>query len=316
MPNKFPNIQTDKSFKDLTTLKIGGPIKFFLEAKDQVELIDAIKIAKSENIPCLVIGDGSNLLVSDEDFDGLVIKNSLSGIEKIEDHLIVQSGTNLQELVAFTIENSLDGMSTMNGIPGSVGGAVYGSAGAYGDNIRDYLQDITFFNSVNLKTISRAEYETGYRDSLFKHHKNYVILQLQFGGFPKSDKLHLVKEAADILEKRASKYPPNTKCPGSFFKNVIAGKVSPEILNKIPPDKIRFGKIPAGYLLEEVGAKGDQLGQIRVASSHANTFMNLGHGTASDFYALAKKYYLKVKTHFGLELEPEVQFVNLPSFSS
>ena len=205
-------------------------------------------------------------------------------------------------------------MSTMNGIPGTVAGAIYGSAGAYGDNIRDHLEEVKCFDGQNSITLTKDQYDTGYRDSIFKHNKNLIILEGTFSGFPTSSKEDLQKEADHILEIRAQKYPPNTKCPGSFFKNVITSEAPPEALSKIPPDKIKFGKIPAGFLLESVGAKGDQLGQIKVADNHGNTFINLGDGTAQDFYNLAKKYYLKVKDQFGISLQPEVQLLNLPPF--
>ena len=310
-------VQENYPFSKLTTLEIGGPIKAFIEVTTVDELTAVLNFAQEHNLPFLVIGGGSNLLVSDEPVEMLVIKNSITGVTDNGDGtLAVAAGTNLGTLVDFTIEHGLDGMSTMKGIPGSVGGAIYGSAGAYGDNIRDHLLSVTYLDHGQVKTLRKDEFTTGYRDSFFKKDKNLIIISAVFGDFGQADSEHLKAESEQILIKRTDKYPPNTKCPGSFFKNVIATDIDSEVLKKIPQEKIMYGKIPAGYLLESVGAKEDFLGAIRIASNHANTFFNTGNGTAKDFYALAKKYQQKVKDEYGILLEPEVQFVNLPALEA
>ncbi len=296
-----------------TTLEIGGPTKFLCEINSQNELNEALDFAKNKNISWLIIGSGSNLLVSDDGFPGLIIKNNIQGIVLKDNIITTQAGELLQSLVNFTIEHELDGMSTMTGIPGTVGGAIYGSAGAYGDNIRDYLIEITYLDNNDVKTLTKAEFQTGYRDSFFKHHKNLIILSAKFSGFTPGNKAEMEIECAEIIQKRTTKYPPNQKCPGSFFKNVIATELSANQLSKIPQDKIIFSKVPAGFLLETVDAKGMKLGQIKVAETHANTFINLGGGTAKDFYELAFNLAMKVYLKYGIKLEPEVQFINLPS---
>jgi UDP-N-acetylmuramate dehydrogenase len=298
----------------LTTLGIGGNARFFVEVYTTENLKQAIISANEKKLPWIVIGGGSNLLVSDKGYPGLVIKNNLQGITFEQEKIKIQAGTSLQELVDFTIENELDGMSTMTGIPGSVGGAIYGSAGAYGDNIRDFLLEISYLDGEEIKTLTKDQFETGYRDSFFKHHKSLVILSAVFGGFQKGNKEEMQKECEQIMQKRNAKYPPEQKCPGSFFKNVIASELSNEQLKNIPPDKIIFGKIPAGYLLESVGAKGAKRGQIAVAENHANTFINLGEGSAEDFYQLSLDLAKKVYQKFSIKLEPEVQFINLAPF--
>lgn len=314
-------IKEDKKFSEVTTLEIGGPIKAFIETNSQDELVEILKFVKKEQIPFLIIGGGSNLLVSDEGVDFLVIKNNVTGIshsvrnDKVR--LVIQAGTVLQDLVDYTIKNGLGGMNHMTGVPGTVGGAIYGSAGAYGDNIRDYLFEVKYFDPEKdqIITIPREKYETGYRDSLFKHNKNLVILEAVFANLPKSGPEVLKAEGEEVLKLRVIKYPPDTMCPGSFFKNVIADKLPKDILENVKQYNTRFNKIPAGALIEAVGGKGDRLRQIKIADNHGNTFINLGQGTAEDFYKLAKKYHQKVKEEFGISLEPEVQLINLPEFS-
>lgn len=303
-------LEPNYPMKNLTTLQIGGPARQFVTVTTQSELIEMIKYALQFNIPYLVVGRGSNLLVSDEGVNKLVIKNEIEGITKTVRFLKVSSGTSLQHLVDFSIANNLSGLQNLSGIPGTVGGAVFGNAGAYGQTVSDYLREVICLSGTQIITLQKDECEFGYRDSGFKRN-NLIILEVSFKLDPGKSKT-LRKEADEVIEKRLIKYPAGTKCPGSFFKNLIAESLPKKILEKIPKEKIVYGKIPAGSLLEMVGAKGDYLGDIEIAPYHANLFLNKGEGTASDFYELAKKYVQKVKERFGITLESEVQLINLP----
>lgn len=307
-------IQFEENFplKKIATLQIGGPARLFTAVNNTSDLIDAVLYAEKQNISYLVIGGGSNLLISDERIDKLIIKNEAEGIDKYRNFLTVKSGSPLQNAVDFSIAQDLAGLQKLNGIPGTVGGAIYGNAGAYGQTISDFIREVTCLNpsTGEIVVLQKDECEFEYRDSIFKRN-HYIILEAIFkldNGNAKS----LRKEADEILEKRLVKYPKGIKCPGSFFKNLIAEKLPKEILQRIPKEKIVYGKIPAGSLLEEVGAKGDKLGDIEIASYHANLFINKGSGNAKDFYQLAQKYAQKVKEKFGISLEPEVQLINLP----
>ncbi|MBI2021436.1 UDP-N-acetylmuramate dehydrogenase [Candidatus Daviesbacteria bacterium] len=330
----LPNLKKDILFSSLTTLKIGGPIKYFLEVNSEQELTEAVKWAKEKNIPFLIIGSGSNLLVSDQGFKGLVIKNTISGIsdQRSEQsfsptqtsaggqkrlratHLVkAQTGTDLQELVNYTISQGLGGLERLTGVPGTVGGAIFGNAGAYGQTISDFLGQVSCLDPETLKTISlsKKECQFGYRASGFRKNK-LIILEVTF-ELIKADQNQLKKEAKEVLEKRIKKYKPGVLCPGSFFKNILMKNIPKQTKKLIPKERDYFGKVPAWFFLDEVGAKGDRLGQIEIADFHGNLFINLGKGGASDFYNLAKKYYQKVKEKFGIELEPEVQLINLPT---
>ena len=305
------NVIANHPMSSLTTLQIGGPARFFTSVRSENELIESIQYSKQYQLPFLIIGGGSNLLVSDSGVNCLVIKNEIEGITKAVRTLKVKSGTPLQHLVDFSIANNLSGLQKLTGIPGTVGGAVFGNAGAYGQTISDYLREVTAIDpqSNETKILQQDECEFDYRDSIFKKN-GYIILEIIFKlevGKRKEQRL----EADEILEKRLVKYPKGTKCPGSFFKNLIAERLPKEILRKIPKEKIVYGKLPAGSLLEMVEAKGESLGNIEIANYHANLFINKGDGKASDFYNLAKKYAQKVKDKFGISLEPEVQLINL-----
>ncbi|MBU1031799.1 UDP-N-acetylmuramate dehydrogenase [Patescibacteria group bacterium] len=304
-------LQDNYSLKNVTTLGIGGPAKKFVEVLTQEELIKTIKYAKSQNLEYLVIGGGSNLLVSDQGTDCLVIRNKISGIAQ-NDVISVKSGTPLQELVDYSIQNNLSGLQKLTGIPGTLGGAIYGNAGAYGQSISDRITQVTVLNPSNLtiEQFNNSDCQFNYRDSIFKRNK-FIILETKF-HLEKGDKNTLQTETKEVIWKRFVKYPPGIKSPGSFFKNIVASTLPKEVLAKIPAEKIVYGKLPAGTLLEEVGAKGQSLDGIEIASYHANLFINKDNGTAQAFYNLAKQYAQKVKEKFGIILVPEVQLINLP----
>lgn len=300
------------SLSKITTLGIGGPAKLYTAVQTQEELIEVVKYALEKKYPFIIFSGGSNLLISDSGVEKMVIKNEVEGIIKEVRFLKVKGGTPLQNLVDFSIAHNLSGLEKLNGIPGSVGGAVFGNAGAYGQTISDYLREVICFDPRKREVLSlqKDECEFDYRDSIFKRNDSIIleiIFKLDLGNSKK-----LRKEADEILEKRLIKYPKGIKCPGSFFKNLVADKLSEDVLNQIPKEMIVYGKLPAGSLLETVGAKGDSLGDIEIAPYHANLFINKGEGKASDFYQLAKKWADKVKQEYGISLEPEVQLVNLP----
>lgn len=308
------NIQKDIPLKDYTTLNIGGPAQQFIEVSSKEQLVDALKYAKENNLPFKVIGGGSNLLVNDEGTPLFIIKNSIDAISIVDNKVTVQAGTVLQDFVDFTITHGLSGAHKLTGIPGTVGGAVYGNAGAYGQTISDYIEEVCVLDDdLQEDNISKVKAEFAYRDSIFKRN-NTTIVYATF-SFPSTSAEDLKKESDEILQTRLLRYPKGIKCPGSFFKNIIASTLPETTIKKIPEDKIVYGKVPAGALLELVGAKGDHQGDIVIAPYHANLFVNQGNGTAHDFYSLAEKYFKKVKETFDVELEPEVQLVNLPKFS-
>lgn len=311
----LPSTQEQIYLRDFTTLQIGGQVTAFLNAKSNIELAEAITVAKQLNLPFLVIGGGSNLLVSDAKIDKFIIKNEVNSIIKEGNLVKVSGGTNLQNLVDYTIEQSYGGIHKMTGIPGTVAGAVYGNAGAYGQTISDNLTKVICFDPNKLESVILTRDQCGfsYRDSEFKNN-GLIILEIYF-DFPKQSSKTLRQESAEVLNLRLAKYKPGIKCPGSFFKNVLSETIPVNVKSKIPDYKDTYGKIPAWVFLNEVGAQGQRLGNIEIASFHSNLFVNLGEGKADDFWKLAKIYYQKVKDKFGIELEPEVQLIDLPPFS-
>lgn len=288
------------SLADFTTLKVGGIAQHLVEVSTEDELRQAITWATEKNIDWRVVGEGSNLLVSEAGFLGLIIVNKLDYIN-INDGLVVGSGTNLNKFVDYANEHGISGFESLAGIPGTVGGAVYGNAGAYGETISDHL---VFVRTLTKKYL-RDECQFEYRESLFKKNQE-VIVEIGFEALP-GVASELVEKSTEIRSLREIKYPTGIKCPGSFFKNILASSLSEQQLKNIPADKINHGKVPAGYLLEEVGAKGMKVGGARVADYHGNLIINDGQATAVDIWTLANKLEDLVKQKYNIQLEPEVQ---------
>ncbi len=304
------NVQHDFPLDAITTLSIGGPAKYMTQVFSEEDLIEALIFAQQNKTPYFIIGGGSNLLISDHGLNALVIKNEISAHTVSGNTIEVYSGILLQDLVNISINSSLFGIHKLTGIPGTVGGALYGNAGAYGQTVSDFLVEVECIKDKKKIILNKKECKFSYRHSIFKD-TNLIILKAKF-RFPLANKQILDEESKAILEARMLKYKPGIKCPGSFFKNILEEDVSEKVLKLLPERKDTFGKIPAWLFLEEVGAKGQKKGKIEISSSHANLFINTGGGTAEDLWSLAQTYAQKVKNKFNIQLEPEVRLVNLP----
>ncbi|MHB9090612.1 MAG: UDP-N-acetylmuramate dehydrogenase, partial [Chloroflexota bacterium] len=271
-------LERGHAMREFTTTGIGGRARAVARASSQADLVELVRLARETGTPYLLLGGGSNLLVSDGGVDSLVIKIETAGIARAGEVLTVQAGTRLQDLVDFTVSAGLGGLHRMTGIPGSVGGAVYGNAGAYGQSISDHLEEVIAFDGRSVVAVDKTDCEFMYRYSAFKATK-WTILSARF-RLPGADPAALARESGDVLATRLTKYPVGLRCPGSFFMNVPVTCIEPEVVARLAPDKILYGKVPAGYLLDEVDAKGLRLGDIQISDKNANLFINLGEGRA------------------------------------
>lgn len=285
-------IEKNKSLAEFSTFKTGGKAKYFITVKNSDEIVKAINDSKKHNIPYFIIGGGSNLLISDKGYAGLIIKIDVKGINLISETEIESgSGENLMDVVEFSAEKSLTGLEFASGIAGSLGGAVIGNAGAFGGEIKDVLAEITLIDSEGkLRNISPDECQFAYRDSQFKR-TNDVITSVKF-NLKAGDKNKIREKIDEILALRKSKHP-DKKSAGSFFKN-------------IPDPNEKYGKMPAGRLLEEIGAKGMTVGGAAVYEKHANIIINKDNATSKDIKDLADMLKKKVYDRFGISLEEEV----------
>jgi UDP-N-acetylmuramate dehydrogenase len=265
-------------------------------------------MVRRSGVPSLVIGGGTNLIVSDAGFDGAVLRFRGARAERDGEVLKVESGAMLQEVVDKSIACGLRGMHTMTGIPGYLGGAVYGNAGAYGNSIHEVVERVIFTDGEGVHTFSNEACEFGYRESVFKRRKEWIILSACL-RFRPGDPEVMRREADEIRAIRDAKYPPSMKCAGSIFKNVFYANLPEHVQVQVPATLIRDGKIPSAWFLEQAGVKGMRRGDIQIAEYHANLIYNDGHGRASDLVAVIEDCKARVRQHFGFDLEEEVQYV-------
>ncbi len=301
-----------------TRFEIGGPARILADASTEEALAAAMKAVKSSGWRHTVIGGGTNLIVDDAGFYGAVIRYVAKGIDVLGSTsrdgstLRVDAGAALQDLVDATIASGLRGIETMTGIPGWVGGAIYGNAGAYGRSINESVVSVRFFDSETNETheIDNAACEFRYRESVFKRNKNWVVLSATLQLTPAhADDL---RAAADsILKIRNAKYPPTMRCAGSIFKNLMLADLPDSARSLVPAGVVREGKVPSAYFLEQAGAKGmsSESGAIHVAGYHANLIYNDGGGTAQEVREIIAELKRRVREQFGIELEEEVQYI-------
>jgi UDP-N-acetylmuramate dehydrogenase len=291
-----------------TRFGIGGPAKLFCDAPTQDSCVAALKLLKRSGVPHVVIGGGTNLIVADSGFDGIVLRFSGNAIRREGTLLSVEAGAVLQDVVDASIAAGLSGMQTMTGIPGYLGGAVYGNAGAYGQSIHERVAMVHATNGDWIKKFSNADCHFKYRESWFKSHKDWLILQTDL-RFEEGNAAEMKKAADEIREIRDKKYPPTMKCAGSIFKNLFVASLPPAVQAEIPPKLVREGKVPSAWFLEQGGVMGLRRGDIQVATYHANLIYNDGAGTAADLVAVVKECKKRVADRFAFELEEEVQYV-------
>jgi UDP-N-acetylmuramate dehydrogenase len=288
-------VQQSVLLSEYANFRIGGKADYFFCASSVPELEKAVMLAKECSLPFYVIGGGYNLLFDDRGFRGLIIKNCIQGIEREEkDRVRVFSGTALPDFIQYCVEESLGGIEFLAGIPGTVGGAVFGNAGAFNGEIGDHVAGAVVFDEQGEEgEVDREYFAFDYRNSILKNQRDIVLnvtLCLEEGEGNK------IKTTIDeILEKRKKKHPPwDIACAGSFFQNPI-----------LPDGR----KVPAAQLLDQVGAKGLTVGNAAVFEEHANFIINRGGATSEEVCRLAAELKNRVRNEFGVELREEVILV-------
>jgi UDP-N-acetylmuramate dehydrogenase len=306
----IPNltVSTGTLLSRYTRFGIGGPADLYAETDDAEAFIAALAAARAGGVPTAVIGDGTNLIVSDSGFRGLVLRYRADRLQAAGACVMADAGAVLQDLVDFTIDRGLKGLETLAGIPGSVGAAVYGNAGAYGHSISERVVRVRFYDGAEIRLFTNHECQFQYRESIFKQHKEWIIFSTEL-ALEAADAAVLRRTADDIVKIRNEKFPVTMKCAGSIFKNLLYKDLPPEVAAAVPAAVVREGKVPSAYFLEQVGAKGTEYGGIRVATYHANLIYNAGGGTAAELCAVIRDLKQRVLDRFGFELEEEVQYV-------
>jgi UDP-N-acetylmuramate dehydrogenase len=291
-----------------TRFEVGGPARILADAATEAAVTEVLRAIEESGEQCAIIGGGTNLVAADRGYPGVVVRYTNATLEFAGDTVNVAAGAVLQDLVDASIARGLKGLETMTGIPGWVGGAVYGNAGAYGHSIQERVSTVRFLEGGRVREISNTDCEFAYRESRFKRRKDWVILSLTLRLEP-ADAEELRATADGILKIRNEKYPPTMRCAGSIFKNLLWGDLPETVRALVPAAVVREGKVPSAYFLEQAGAKGLRRGGVRVADYHANLIYNEGGGTAQEVGELIAELKRRVHDRFGLNLEEEVQFL-------
>jgi UDP-N-acetylmuramate dehydrogenase len=332
--------------RDYTSLRVGGPAKSFVEVRTEAQIIEAIEAAG--DTPVLIIGGGTNILVSDSGFEGTVIRISNNSLEAEVDAcsgatLVIGAGENWEKFVETTINRGFAGLETLSGIPGTVGAAPIQNIGAYGHEVSEFITRVRTYDRKEkaLKTFTNSECQFGYRNSLFKATPGrYVVLdvgfQLRVGedttpilygelakklGIEVGDKSTVIATRKAVLELRQAKgmllvpQDRDSWSAGSFFTNPI---ITADLAEKLPEGAPKWllddgrVKTSAAWLIENSGIhKGDAHGGAKVSSKHVLALTNAGNATAQDIAELANIARKSVKDKFGITLEAEVNLVGL-----
>jgi UDP-N-acetylmuramate dehydrogenase len=297
---------TREPLRHHTTFRIGGPADYYFAARTPDEMIAVLRVAHEAGIPLFLLGGGSNLLVSDEGFRGLVVRNAIEQIEFDAAAAQVGAGADFLEFIYACRDRDLSGLEFAAGIPGSIGGAIYGNAGCYGQDIGSFTIECQHvsLDGETVETRPGSWYEFGYRDSRLKRDPRVLLsclLQLKRG-----QRAAVQAVIDEKLEIRRQKHPQWRVEPtaGSYFKN-------------LPPDWQIPGarhspgtrRVPAGQLLDQCDCRGLRVGDAMVFPRHANIIVNAGRASAAEVLELAALMKARVRAKFGVELEEEVMFL-------
>lgn len=272
-----------------TSFKIGGPADIYLTPDTPELLQEMISVIQANNLKYMVIGGGNNLLFSDQGFRGVIVSTSkLDKIVRIENKLTVWCGTSLRDLTNYCLENSLSGLEFASGIPGSVGGAVFMNAGAYGGEMKDVITSVDYLNHENeLKNHGLSGHNFTYRSSIYQQ-RHYLILQAEYQLTPKN-KDEIQAEMQDLQHRRESKQPLEYPSAGSVFRR---------------PEGFFVGK-----LIDDSGLKGYSIGGAQISEKHSGFIINTGDATAQNVVDLINHIKMIVKDKFGVDLHTEIRII-------
>jgi len=307
-------VKEHEVMRDHTTMHVGGVADFFYEAHSIADLVKAVKSAIEINIPYLIIGFGSNVIFSDYGFPGLIIHNLTNNVAFMAEksQVIVDSGTPLQKLIVESVSRNLSGLEFLFGIPGTVGGAIYGNAGAEGQSIGNYVRQVTILDPGQEPEIQ--QFDHGWFDFVYRSSK---LKELKSASKPiiLSARLQLAQGRQEEImrrlndwKKRRLESQPNGFSAGSYFRNPtpqgfdlhgLAGRN----VSSLPSERT------AGYMLDKAGAKKMRLGGAKVSEKHAHFIINYNEASAQDVRRLAEQMRNAVKTKYDIELEEEVEYI-------
>jgi len=301
---EIPHLLEGERLGRYSTMGVGGPARAIFVARNFDELADVVFAAKKHKTPFRVVGNGSNVIFSDDFYDGLVIINKASSIsvDKALGRVIADSGASLPKMILEAAANGLSGLEKLYGIPGTVGGAIIVNAGAHGVSISDFMKQATIITSgEKILSCKNKWFGFDYRTSKLKYAKNdspTVVLNAIF-QFQRRKSDDILNDISKAKVFRQTHQPIGERTSGSIFKN-------PAGTDKAAGEQV---EMTAGYLLDQSGAKKMSVGGARVSKIHANWIINYNNATATDIRQLVDKMKQVVSEKFSVDLEEEVEFI-------
>ena len=297
--------------KNYTTFRIGGPAKYFFIAKTKTELIKVIQEAKKYNLPLFILSGGSNLLITDQGYKGIVIKIENQKLKIKNNHIFVEAGVVLSQLVKLALKNNLTGLEWAAGIPGTVGGAVAGNAGAFDGVMADVVKKVEIFNlkSQKINNFQNRDCQFGYRNSIFKKNNNLIILSCELQL--KSGNKNKIKEKMQAYLNYRNLRHPKQPSAGSVFQNIDFKKLPKNFFKKFPEAKknVKENILPAAYFIDHCGLKRKKIGGAQISELHPNFIINLGEAKAQDVLKLINLVKKTVNKKFGIKFKEEIQIL-------
>ncbi len=303
-------VKENISLSPFTTFKVGGAAKYFFIAENKTDLVLAIKKARGNNIPFFVLGGGSNTLISDQGYEGIVIKLKFSSLIFQDSVVEAEAGLNLKKLVKLTSERGFSGLEWAEGIPGSVGGAIYGNTGAFNVFMKDSIKQVEVLNieTLEIENFSVKQCQFSLKDSIFKKNSSKMIILSAIFKLQKGNKKEIVKKTKKYADYRKRNHPLEYPSAGCIFKNIDYNKIKNDLFPEL--EKFKDNKfIPAGFLIEKAGLKGKKVGGAQVSEKHANFIINLGNAKSNDILNLVNLIKAEVKSKFGINIKEELQYV-------
>ena len=305
------SIEENVPLAPFTSFGIGGPARYLVRPHTEEELKAALSYAKQRGLGYYLLGGGTNILVSDKGFDGLVIKLELNSISIEGGTITAQAGAELARVIDVAAENGLSGIECLAGIPGTLGGAVRGNAGAFGTVIGDLVADVVALDGDSMKVATYTRERTAsfeYRSSMFKKNRRLVVVSARLAlSVGREDEIR--EKMKQTLEKRVV-FMENERSVGSYFINPKPD--DEDLIRKFEDDRkvqCRNCMIPAGWFIDQAGLRGLRIGDAMVSEKHGNYLINAGGATADDVIKLATMIKQVVREKMGIELQEEVNYV-------
>lgn len=310
----LPDVLENEPMAKHTNFRIGGPAALFMPVESPDMLNLAIQTAKEAGIDWCVMGGGSNMLVSDDGYNGLMLQLAMRDIKVRNQTITAQAGAITSLVARQAAEAGLEGLEWAIGVPGTIGGAVFGNAGCYGGEIVDTLVTVDCIRLSDMKAVvyPKAQCKFGYRDSIFKH-EPHIIMRATF-GLTRWDPEKVIAKMDDINKVRKEKQPLDHGSAGCMFKNFVFTEDSEldklkERVKEIPVEMLNKRSISAGWLIAQAGLLGEKIGEAQISDKHGNFIVNLGNARAQDVLMLSSMAKMKVRDEFNVLLEDEIQLV-------